>query len=285
MADELKRVGLVFKADGTADFKKSLAQVNTVVQENRNAFNLAKTAWDESTTAMDKLKDRQEYLTRQTETYSDKVTILQQELSQLESAEKRDEQAIRKKQNQLTSAQISLTNYQKGLADVTQQLESGSAETEQALRSLMNLCVKAERSEFDVRRLLERWGVAEEERQRIVDTLVRERFVDNRRYAEAYVREKVRFSGWGRYKIRAALRAKRIDESIVEEALEQVDGASMREKLEHRLQMKMNRTKSRDAYDLRGKLVRYGAGLGFDTDTVLEVVERLMKERGEITEN
>lgn len=156
---------------------------------------------------------------------------------------------------------------------------------EQALRSLMNLCVKAERSEFDVRRLLERWGVAERERQRIVDTLVRERFVDNRRYAEAYVREKVRFSGWGRYKIRAALRAKRIDEAIVEEALEQVDGASMREKLEHRLQMKMNRTRARDAYDLRGKLVRYGAGLGFDTDTVLEVVERLMKERGEITEN
>lgn len=156
---------------------------------------------------------------------------------------------------------------------------------EQALRSLMNLCVKAERSEFDVRRLLERWGVVEEERQRIVDTLVRERFVDNRRYAEAYVREKVRFSGWGRYKIRAALRAKRIDEAIVEEALEQVDGASMREKLEHRLQMKMNRTRARDAYDLRGKLVRYGGGLGFDTDTVLEVVERLMKERGEITEN
>lgn len=156
---------------------------------------------------------------------------------------------------------------------------------EQALRSLMNLCVKAERSEFDVRRLLERWGVAGGERQRIVDTLVRERFVDNRRYAEAYVREKVRFSGWGRYKIRAALRAKRIDEAIVEEALEQVDGASMREKLEHRLQMKMNRTRARDAYDLRGKLVRYGAGLGFDTDTVLEVVERLMKERGEITEN
>ena len=127
--------------------------------------------------------------------------------------------------------------------------------------------------------------IAEGERQRIVDTLVRERFVDNRRYAEAYVREKVRFSGWGRYKIRAALRAKRIDESIVEVALEQVDGASMREKLEHRLQMKMNRTRARDAYDLRGKLVRYGAGLGFDTDTVLEVVERLMKDRGEITEN
>lgn len=156
---------------------------------------------------------------------------------------------------------------------------------EQALRSLMNLCVKAERSEFDVRRLLERWGIAAEERQRIVDTLVRERFVDDRRYAEAYVREKVRFSGWGRFKIRAALRAKRIDESIIEEALGQVDGASMREKLEHRLRIKMDRTKARDEYDLRGKLLRYGAGLGFDTDMVLEVVEHLLAERKEILEN
>lgn len=156
---------------------------------------------------------------------------------------------------------------------------------EQALRSLMNLCVKAERSEFDVRRLLERWGIAAEERQRIVDALVRERFVDNRRYAEAYVREKVRFSGWGRFKIRAALRAKRIDESIIEEALGQVDGASMREKLEHRLRIKMDRTKARDEYDLRGKLLRYGAGLGFDTDMVLEVVEHLLAERKEILEN
>lgn len=156
---------------------------------------------------------------------------------------------------------------------------------EQALRSLMNLCVKAERSEFDVRRLLGRWGIAAEERQRIVDALVRERFVDNRRYAEAYVREKVRFSGWGRFKIRAALRAKRIDESIIEEALGQVDGASMREKLEHRLRIKMDRTKARDEYDLRGKLLRYGAGLGFDTDMVLEVVEHLLAERKEILEN
>lgn len=136
MADDLKRVGLVFKADGTTDFKKSMAQVNTAVQENRNAFNLAKAAWDESTTAMDKLKDRQEYLARQTETYSDKVTILQQELYQLESVENRNEQAIRKKQNQLTQAQISLTKYQRGLEDVTHQLESGSAAADEEMKSL-----------------------------------------------------------------------------------------------------------------------------------------------------
>lgn len=36
MADELKRVGLVFKADGAADFQKTMQQVNTAVQENSN---------------------------------------------------------------------------------------------------------------------------------------------------------------------------------------------------------------------------------------------------------
>lgn len=136
MADDLKRVGLVFKADGAVDFKKTLGELNTEVQANRNAFELAKAAWDDSTTAMDKLKDRQEYLTKQTELYSDKVTILQKELAVLESAEERNEQAIRKKQNQLTQAQVSLTKYQKGLEDVTHQLASGSAEADEKLQAL-----------------------------------------------------------------------------------------------------------------------------------------------------
>ena len=62
MADDLKRVGLVFKADGAVDFKKTLDQVNTSVQETRNAFKLAKAAGDESTSTVDKLCNWQECL-------------------------------------------------------------------------------------------------------------------------------------------------------------------------------------------------------------------------------
>ena len=60
---------------------------------------------------------------------------------------------------------------------------------EQALRMLMERCAKSEVAVSDARRSLVRWGVAEADRQRIVDTLLRERFIDERRYAEAYVRE------------------------------------------------------------------------------------------------
>ena len=100
-SDDLKRVGVVFKADGAVDFKKTIQQVNDAIQENRNSFKLAKTAWDDSTSAMDKLQDRQKYLAEQTKTYSDKVKILEEELKALEGAEERDEQAIRKKRSQL----------------------------------------------------------------------------------------------------------------------------------------------------------------------------------------
>jgi len=136
MADELKRVGLVFKADGAADFQKTMQQVNTAVQENSNSFKLAKAAWDDSTTAVEKLKDRQEYLAKQTDVYSDKVEFLKRELEEMKSAENRNEDAVRKKQNQLTSAQISLTKYQKGLAEVTEELESGAAESKEQIRKL-----------------------------------------------------------------------------------------------------------------------------------------------------
>ena len=94
---------------------------------------------------------------------------------------------------------------------------------EQALRALMNVCAKSERAISDVRRSLTRWGVAPEQHQPIIDRLVRERFIDEARYAEAYVREKLNLSRWGVRKIRAALKAKRIPEQTIDEALAQAD--------------------------------------------------------------
>lgn len=136
MADSLQRVGLVFKADGTVDFKKSLQQVNDAIQENRNSFKLAKLAWDDSTASMDKLKDKQEFLTNQTEAYSQKVSMLEEELSFLENAEEKNTQAIRKKKNQLNNIQATLIKYQKELKEVTVQITSGSAEMEEEMKKL-----------------------------------------------------------------------------------------------------------------------------------------------------
>ena len=58
----MKQVGLVFKADGTVDFKNSLSKINSELQRNRNEFKLTKLAYDENVKASTKLKDTQNYL-------------------------------------------------------------------------------------------------------------------------------------------------------------------------------------------------------------------------------
>ena len=131
MADDLQRVGLVFKADGTVDFRKSLKTVNASIQENRTEFKLAKSTWDESTKALDKLKASQAYLEKQTQDYSMKVRVLRDELENLENAEKRDEAAIQKKRAELNTAETSLNNYKKGLEEVNDKLKSGAAQIEE----------------------------------------------------------------------------------------------------------------------------------------------------------
>lgn len=128
MADDLKRVGLVFKADGTTDFAKSLTTINSLTQENYANFKLAQSQYDKTTSSLTKLKDQQSYLAQNTELYKNKVAVLEEQLNELENAEDRNEKAISSKKKQLANAQTTLNNYEKGLKEVNDQLESGSAQ-------------------------------------------------------------------------------------------------------------------------------------------------------------
>lgn len=143
MPDNLQRVGLVFKADGTVDFNKSLKEVNASIQENRTAFNLAKSAWDDSTKSAEKLRDEQKYLAIQTKDYTDKVEILQRQLEELENEENRNESAIHKKKSQLNQAKTTLNNYERALEDVESRLKSGQAEIKDYTKKLDDLGEKA----------------------------------------------------------------------------------------------------------------------------------------------
>lgn len=105
-----------------------------------------------------------------------------------------------------------------------------------------------------------------------------ERFIDDGRYAAAYVREKMKFSGWGARKIAAALRTKYIAPNLIAAALEQMEPESDLERLEEMLRRKAAKTTARNAYDLKGKLVRFGVGRGFDLDQVIPIVERIVRD-------
>ena len=143
---------------------------------------------------------------------------------------------------------------------------------QEALTSLMRQCAKAERSSGDALRLMRRWGINPQEQQQILARLIKDRFIDDKRYAEAFVREKYNLSAWGEFKIRAALRNKGISPAIIDEAMHQLSSINSSER------RKMRTTKYDSAYQLKGKLVRHGISLGYHTDQVIECVETIMKD-------
>lgn len=124
MADDLKRVGLIFKADGTIDFKKSLAEVNASIEENKAAFELAKSTWDDSTKSAEKLQDRQKYLAKQTKDYTDKVKMLRGELKELEEREKSNTEKIQAKRERLEATRNTAEKYKQKCNELKAELEN-----------------------------------------------------------------------------------------------------------------------------------------------------------------
>ena len=149
---------------------------------------------------------------------------------------------------------------------------------DEALAALMLLCARAEKSESDARRLMRGWGVAESDARQVLAKLVRDRFIDDGRYAEAFVREKLRLSGWGAYKIRTALQRKGIRKELIDAALAQADGTDMGERLTQMLARKARTAKAATPYDLKTKLIRYGLSLGYEYETVIEAVSAMVRE-------
>ena len=149
---------------------------------------------------------------------------------------------------------------------------------EQALAALMRLCARAEKSQEDARRLMRGWGLAERDAEGVLAKLVRDCFIDDARYAGAFVREKLRLSGWGEYKIRTALQRKRIDRALIDAALAQADRPAMGERLRRQLERRARTTRHTTQYELKTKLIRYGLSLGYDYETVVEAASELVTD-------
>ena len=150
---------------------------------------------------------------------------------------------------------------------------------QQALQSLMRMCARSERSSGDALRLMKRWGVADDEARKVLARLQAERFIDDRRFAEAFVRDKLNLSGWGAYKIKMSLRAKGVAREIIEEvASTMIEATDMKERLEEIMQRKLRTLKYSSTYEAKTKLIRFAASRGYDIDEAVECASKILKD-------
>lgn len=97
------------------------------------------------------------------------------------------------------------------------------ADPEALLKRMAGLCAKSEQCSFDISVKLYKAGLSASQREEILEYLTTNRYINDARYAKAFASFKVRFSGWGKYKIKMALAAKRIPSDIVADALDAIN--------------------------------------------------------------
>ncbi len=146
----------------------------------------------------------------------------------------------------------------------------------QVFDALSAQCARREYCVADIRRkALERLEFDAAAADAVVASLVADGYVDDRRYAAAFARDKSSLSGWGPVKIRSALLARGIDRAVVLEALEEIDPERAASRLEKVLEAKWRTL--RDDPQGRLKLIRFALSRGYDYEPVRPLVERLTR--------
>lgn len=146
--------------------------------------------------------------------------------------------------------------------------------TEQgAYLQLAQLCARSEHCQHDLLEKMRRWQMSDEAQARVMQRLVSERYVDDERYARAFVRDKIRYNKWGRRKVEQALWQKRIDEDIRQQVLDEVDDEEYLSVLRPLLKQKRRSTKAESDYELNQKLVRFALGRGYTYDIIRQCLD------------
>ena len=146
---------------------------------------------------------------------------------------------------------------------------------DEVLYKLAAKCSVSEQCLSDIEGKLAKYDLTDEEKTRILRHLVEEKYVDDQRYAEAYVRDKYRFNKWGRIKIAQGLRMKGIDNETISTAMEAIDEGEYLEILHDLIRTKRKSTCGNSEYEINGKLIRFATGRGFEFGVIRQCLNNV----------
>ncbi len=144
---------------------------------------------------------------------------------------------------------------------------------QEAYLQLAAICAQAEHCQQEMRDKMKRWEMAPEVQERVIARLIKERYIDDERYARAFVKDKIRYNKWGRRKVQQGLWMKHIDDDIQQRVLSEVDDAEYLAVLKPLLKQKAKSIKAENDYELTQKLVRFALGRGFTYDIIRQCLD------------
>ena len=144
---------------------------------------------------------------------------------------------------------------------------------QEAYLQLAALCAQAEHCQHEMLEKMRKWELPESVQARVMARLVKERYVDDERYARAFVKDKIRYNKWGRRKVQQALWLKRIDSDIQQTVLDEISDEEYLKVLKPLLKQKIKSIKAESDYERNQKLVRFALGRGFTFDIIRQCLD------------
>jgi regulatory protein len=147
----------------------------------------------------------------------------------------------------------------------------------EAKTKLESWCAYQERCQFEVEQKLASWKFFGEQRDQLISDLIVHNFLNEERFASAYVSGKFRIKRWGRVKISIYLKQKHISTYSINNALKEIDGDEYWESLLHLAERKHGELSSKtgDVWQIRQKLYRFLSSKGYESDLIAEAVKQI----------
>ena len=152
---------------------------------------------------------------------------------------------------------------------------------EQVLLKLTSMCSSSEHCSGEMLKKMEDWEVDPRIQSEVMAYLIKEKYIDDRRFCRFFVNDKIKYNKWGRRKVEQALWQKRIDSDISREVLDEVPDEIYTDILTSLLKDKKKSVKGRNDYEIKAKLVRFAVGRGFTFD----IINRCIDEAEEFADN
>ena len=146
---------------------------------------------------------------------------------------------------------------------------------EELLHKAASYCSISEHCISDVEDKLTAWGMTEDKKHKIIDKLVEDDFINEKRYCIAFTKDKFHFNKWGKIKISYSLKQKGLDSKLIDMALKTIDEGEYEEMLAVLLKNKLKTIKWEYEYEKMGKLFNFAQSRGFESNVIDRVIRTL----------
>ncbi len=146
---------------------------------------------------------------------------------------------------------------------------------EELLHKAASYCSISEHCISEVRDKLQAWEVKPEWQQSIIEKLIEDDFINERRYCIAFSKDKFHFNKWGKIKITYSLKQKGINEKLISYGIKSIDEGEYEEMLAVILKSKLKTLKWNYEYEKYGKLFSFAQSRGFENAIIDRVIRSL----------